>query len=1241
MRVAIREQFAALVIFAVLISLAVISIPTWIFVNRFVVDIESKGMALTASLKAAQINSELELLQTSLQTVATRRTIQDALSAFYENTGPFSVHPELDCNIGSQAVWCLVRNDVGRALSTSKYTNLLQARIYLNNSYEQFDDGVVLNLSSDQAIELFSAENRPEGQVLVSEDDVTYPPSLFPNMTYIDDEVTAEEAVGNTTKELKYTTKVAAPFPDLKINTFGGLVLGPMVFNETFSLISLTGPIYDNGTESNILGYLTLVATAKSLINIQTSSEGLDDSGVVLIVGPSTKFNRFPKDNPATTDEVQGDRGKLGRFNMRFILPPITPKNGDERHSERKYLDGIYNDRNFSLSEYPAALNAFSESNKLVNNASSILSTVNEQGYPVAVGYARPQTPLVNWTVIVEKSRQEAYIPVETLRHILLGCVFGTAGLSLLLVYPVAHRFVMPIRKLKSATEKSIAPPGYSDGCDSFDYEEAGPGSGTSHSHRSRRHFFTPFKTTRRKSRRSSVADDDHDSRRQIFKIPARVDDRRHLIKDELTELTATFNEMSDELYKQYTLLDEKVAERTRELEISKKAAEAANESKTLFIANISHELKTPLNGILGMTSICLDETDLGKIQESLKTIYKSGDLLLHLLTDLLNFSKNQIGQQLSLEQKEFRLNDIKQQIMVIFDKQVREGEIDFNVRFLRTDSDSTQNLEPPGSSAPPAIGPPGTGRLKDMCLWGDQHRILQVIINLVSNSLKFTPRGGKVDCRIKCLGEVGSHGDISRASSTSKKGRGSKPRHRLGSASNHSGGTGTVDSNQFPVKEGTAVVINPVEPKVAPPVAPVRERSPSPPPRDAKTYLFEFEVQDSGPGIAGHMQQKVFEPFVQGDLGLSRKHGGTGLGLSICQQLATLMGGTISLSSTVGVGTTFTVRIPLRYIRDRPPSAASTRPPSLHSLQSVERVPSSQTVAASPARPPGEKTPANVLSTKPRLVGLSQPSLTTLNPSPASVKDDPIEQATGQKFCRAGITGADGDLGKLRVLVAEDNVTNIKVMSGFLEKERTVNCVVFARNGREAYDRVKESEEPFDLILMDIQMPLIDGLQSASLIRKAGYQVPIVALSAFSDESNVRQCLRVGMNDFIEKPLKRRTLKAILKRFAPILDEDDLAAARRPGAVRRITEEDKVPGTMVNKVDATIESASSSTPGVVVKGRGDEVQTPDNGRTSSHSSRTTMTPSENSSADRTATSHPTTPTRECPPTVASFIASG
>lgn len=300
-----------------------------------------------------------------------------------------------------------------------------------------------------------------------------------------------------------------------------------------------------------------------------------------------------------------------------------------------------------------------------------------------------------------------------------------------------------------------------------------------------------------------------------------------------------------------------------------------------------------------------------------------TGDLLLHLLEDLLSFSKNQIGQQISLEEGEFRLGGVKSQMVAIFDKQVREHKISFNVSFVGT-GDKADALPVSDKMSLenklPALGPAGAGRLKDMCLWGDQHRILQVLINLVSNSLKFTPAGGKVDLRIRCVGEVEQPGDESRSSSFSKTDstRGRRSRHKMGSGSSHSGSSkGVSPAAAAQAKSGTALSINPLDPKAAPLVH-VWERSQTPPPANAKTYLFEFEVEDTGPGIAEHMQDKIFEPFVQGDPGLSKKFGGTGLGLSICAQLAKLMGGTITLKSVVGSGTTFTMLIPLKYVRDR-----------------------------------------------------------------------------------------------------------------------------------------------------------------------------------------------------------------------------------------------------------------------------------------------------------------------------------
>jgi osomolarity two-component system sensor histidine kinase SLN1 len=126
-------------------------------------------------------------------------------------------------------------------------------------------------------------------------------------------------------------------------------------------------------------------------------------------------------------------------------------------------------------------------------------------------------------------------------------------------------------------------------------------------------------------------------SKRQ-YRVPTKVKDRRHFVHDELTDLTTTFNKMTDKLTAQYDTLEERVQQRTAELELSKQAAETANESKTLFIANMSHELKTPLNGIMGMCAVCMSENDPLKLRQSLEIIYKSGELLLRLLTDLLTY---------------------------------------------------------------------------------------------------------------------------------------------------------------------------------------------------------------------------------------------------------------------------------------------------------------------------------------------------------------------------------------------------------------------------------------------------------------------------------------------------------------------------------------------------------------------------------------------------------------------------
>ncbi|RYP64907.1 hypothetical protein DL771_008539 [Monosporascus sp. 5C6A] len=1120
MRIRIREQLAALVLVAVLLALGIISIPVWVYVNEFVVGVETGGLSLTASLKAAQVSSELEIVQTACSFISTRLLLQRAFRTFYAGNE-------------TQANWETAAQDLRSALNAGPggTANILQARLYSRNETGANPRGL-LQVSGTNLPRIILPYKAPDGSDIALDDtDLGYPPELYPNITYFESE---DEDPFNP----GHNAVIARPHPDVRIaSRSNGVILGPLVINETYALISYTLPIRKNDDTSIVLGYMTVVAEATSILNILNSEEGLGDTGSVLLIGPATGWNRFSRFNlPANA--THDAAANFSNADVKFVLPPRPRPGQPDRHSRHSFASGNYNEP-FKVKNYDAAFKALTVRNPETNNASSMLSTTNEQGVHVAVGYARPQTFLVNWTLIVEQDRAEAYVPISTLRNILLGCVFSTIGLILVVVFPIAHLSVMPIRKLKTATKKSMTPPGYEEAYEGDPYSEDDLdryASVATNKEPEKGLVGQLKRLTQRKGRGpGTVSEHDSDPRRRRFMIPGKVAEKKHYIRDELTELTTTFNEMVDQLTEQYSSLESKVAERTHELEQSKKAAEAANESKTLFIANISHELKTPLNGILGMCSVCMEEDDLVRIKQSLKVLYKSGDLLLHLLEDLLSFSKNQIGQQLSLEEREFRLGDIRSQILTIFDKQVREGAIDFSVHFIGPDADANEDSDPKSLSGMdvklPAVGPNGAGRLKDMCLWGDQHRILQVLINLVSNSLKFTPKGGKVSVRMRCMGEVEQQqSSNSRTSSFSRtsSNRPGRSRHRVGSDSNVPASP-KGPSGHVPQYKGTALSINPLEPKH--PHVRIRERSPTPPPPNAKSFMFEFEVEDTGPGIPEQMQEKVFEPFVQGDLGLSKKFGGTGLGLSICQQLAHLMGGTITLKSTVGLGTTFKMHIPLKYTKDRASSTASSsinsRPPSVGSADGEAR--------RNPTKQVEVDAKVSVLERQPRLVGWSQPFFAanpTAGPKPSA--DDRMKAVEA--------AAASKKEGKLRVLVADDNKTNVEVVTRMLKFE-DVYDVTIAKDGQEAYDLVRADMEKnlhFDLIFMDVQMPNLDGLQSTRLIRKMGYSAPIVALTAFAEESNVRECMESGMDEFLSKPIRRPALKQVLQKFATIPEEPE-----------------------------------------------------------------------------------------------------
>ncbi|GAB7355162.1 hypothetical protein MBLNU459_g5730t1 [Dothideomycetes sp. NU459] len=1144
MRIPIREQLAGLILIASAIGLGVISIATWYTNHNFVLEIRSSRLSLTASLKAAQLASSLSLMESSAQFIASRVLIQQALTR-YNTFGN-----------NSAANWAAAQADMAAAIAGGNTGGIGQSLLLQSKILPKTDTGPagfrsVLNTTGAAIPTILLPYRAPDGSpVYLSDTEYGYPPALYPNLTY------AETPLNSTFDEAEaiYNGEVlTAPNSTL--------LLGPYHINETFSLLSLTLPIVNNTSDVDVLGWLCLVLDARLIGAVLTSTEGLGETGECLLIGPTNTTNHFP--NGVLYDSVDGSTVDPSDVQVQFMWP--LPNVNKPRHPGAA---GLLNSKPFSAERYPAVATALTKNQGSANNAGSEILTVNEANNQVSVGFAMPNTPLADWVIIVEQSRNEIWQPIVHLRKVLLACVFGTLGAMMLLAWPLAHFASTPIRRLREATRKTVLPSGYSDSNYSrFSQDGGANGDGTEDDHDAvlaRKEGFFGVVSSWNRRRRHANAERREEYRRRKFRIPGKVKDRNHCIQDELTDLTRTFNEMSDELMMQYERLEERVQKRTAELEVSKKAAEAANESKTLFIANISHELKTPLNGILGMCAVCMQEEDQVKLKRSLGIIYKSGDLLLNLLTDLLTFSKNQVGQQLSLDEKEFRLRDISSQVLAIFDKQAKDGEISLRVDFQGPEP--SNGIVPSGEEDRKTFGPLGTGRVKDMVVWGDQHRILQVVINLVSNSLKFTPPGGVVVLTIRCLGDAPETASR-KPSIQSRTSRQVSSRHKSSLTSLASPPSQRVDTaNQINIYgEKNAAFAHIM----------AAERSASPPP--GRNLVFEFEVTDSGPGIADDQQERIFEPFVQGDLGLSKKYGGTGLGLSICSQLAGLMRGTMGLQSEVGLGSTFTMKIPLRHLMTRTDSTASSivgpelpdgaRTPNRQSRvlddnesrRSVHSVQSGQ--AASPSLP-SAAAPSQAFKpdSQPRLVGLSHPFFTS---------NQPMESPGSQPAAIDKITADAQNTGKIRVLVAEDNKVNQEVVLRMLKLEDIYDVTV-AKDGQEALDLVKESMEAgrpaYNLIFMDVQMPNLDGLQSTRLIRQMGYEAPIVALTAFAEESNVKDCLDSGMNYFLSKPIRRPALKQVLKEYcAPIpeLDEDVSPMLEKPKPVPSNTVD--TPGSQVS----------------------------------------------------------------------------
>lgn len=539
-------------------------------------------------------------------------------------------------------------------------------------------------------------------------------------------------------------------------------------------------------------------------------------------------------------------------------------------------------------------------------------------------------------------------------------------------------------------------------------------------------------------------------------------------------------------LYYEGSVEDVTEVRRAEQWRAEKAEAEAANEAKSHFLAKMSHEIRTPLNGVIGMFDL-LKTTQLDERQRRYLTIGRnSADTLLGLINDILDLSKIEAG-RMELDVVDFDLHQLVEDISEMF----------------------VHRAESKGVELACHIAPDVPSRIE-----GDPERLRQILVNLVGNALKFTSEGYVL---IKATIADGADGG----------------------------------------------------------------------------NILRLLVKDTGIGISPTQQQKLFQPFQQADVTTSRRFGGTGLGLSICRQLTDLMHGTIRIDSQIGSGTSFYVEIPLAAAPNITPAAdheplagvrvllVDDNEINLEILSEhltawgcrVSKCLSADTALSILSKPAGAAQPFSIAIIDKQMPGIDGEMLAGSIRQLPGVEDLRILMLTSVDFSESGVNGLppwDAWINKpvragrllemllklrecvplfsrpetpaveepfqskarsARILVADDNEVNLLVTTELLQSQGFETET--ADDGTVAFDKVKRHD--YDLILMDCQMPLMDGFEATRQIREweqsqgKGRRIPIVALTANAIQGDDNRCRQAGMDGYLTKPIDHAALSSTL----------------------------------------------------------------------------------------------------------------